>query len=283
MMGGDDGGSDEKPIHEVELSGFWMDETEVTNAEFAKFVHATNYRTISERTPNPSDFPGVDPAMLVPGSLVFIPSADATAGDILKTWDYVPGADWRHPEGPSSAIADRMNHPVVHVAWEDAAAYAKWAGKRLPTEAEWEYAARGGLVGLRFPWGSDDGDLPKRMNTWQGEFPKLNRVEDGFLTTAPVRSFPPNPYGLYDMAGNVWEWCADWYRNDAYQDSTRVNPTGPTNSFDPERPGQALRVLRGGSFLCAANYCAGYRVSARMKNTPDTATNHAGFRCVLSK
>lgn len=278
-MGATDGASDERPTRMVRVSGFWLDIHEVTNQEFTRFVEATGYQTIAEQAPDPEKFPGVDPTKLVPGSLVFVGGVSNRSS--IELWDYVPGASWRRPEGPGSAIGDRMDHPVVHIAWEDAAEYARWAGKRLPTEAEWERAARGGLSGKRYPWGNDE-DVARRANIWQGVFPRENRGEDGFLTTAPVGSFAPNAFGLFDLSGNVWEWCADWYRPDTYAAQADRDPSGPRSSFDPERPGEPLRVQRGGSFLCADNYCTGYRVSARMKNTPDTSTNHCGFRCAKS-
>ena len=281
-MGSEEGLPDEGPVHEVTLNGFWMDKTEVTNEEFAKFVKETGYVTVAERAPDPKDFPDAPPEALVPGSVVFTPPAGRISLDNhFQWWSYVPGANWKHPEGPGSSIAGREKHPVVHVAWEDAAAYAKWAGKRLPTEAEWEYAARGGLDGKPYVWGEEK--LPEGKflgNIWQGEFPVQNSAVDGFSGLAPVASFPPNGYGLYDMAGNVWEWCADWYRPESYEQLAKLNPKGPESSFDPQEPGMPKRVMRGGSFLCSDVYCTGYRPSARMKSSPDTGLSHTGFRCV---
>jgi len=300
LMGTDDPHpffADAHPIHEVEVSGFWMDETEVTNAQFARFVEATGYVTTAERTPTkeqimaylPRGWSEPPPEKLVPGSFVFDPPASAVPWDDESLWwKWVPGACWKHPEGPGSTIADRMDHPVVHVSWEDAQAYARWAGKRLPTEAEWEYAARGGLVQQPYPWGDaePDADGYWRCNIWQGEFPHRNTLEDGYYRTAPVKAFPPNPYGLYGMAGNVWEWCQDWYRPDYYAHSPRYNPRGPEISYDPSRPHEALipkRVQRGGSFLCSFGFCARFKVYGRGKGDVDTGTSHLGFRCVKDR
>jgi formylglycine-generating enzyme required for sulfatase activity len=296
VLGDDQGAPDEGPAHSVAIDGFWMDRTEVTNAEFQKFVDATRYATIAERTPKREDFKGLTadvnaiPAEnLVAGSICFNPNFDRRVLTKdhprwpLQVWKYVKGANWRHPDGPDSSIADRMQHPVVHVAWDDAVAYCNWAHKRLPTEAEWEYAARGGLPHAIYPCGNDlvkDGKWT--MNIWQGEFPDTHDVKDGFRTTAPVASFPPNGYGLFDMAGNVWEWCNDFYRPDYYRFAPLANPPGPSDSFDPLEPDSPKRVQRGGSFMCSDNYCRGYRVSARMKQAPDSGTFHAGFRCVRS-
>lgn len=275
---------DSQPVNEVELDGFWLDRTEVTNAQFAAFVKATGYMTVAERPPDPAQFPGAPPELLVPGSIVFTPRGGETdLSRPLSWWSYVPGADWRHPEGPQSSIEARADHPVVHVCWEDAAAYARWAGKRLPTEAEWEYAGRGGLDRKRYAWG--DELLPGarwQANIWQGRFPSENSREDGFSATAPVGTFPPNGFGLHDMSGNVWEWCEDWYRPDAYRSSPAKRPKGPESSFDPMEPGVAKRVQRGGSFLCSDTYCVRYEVGARGKGAPDSAANHVGFRCARS-
>jgi formylglycine-generating enzyme required for sulfatase activity len=274
-MGSDTGLPDETPPHTATLSGFWMDKNEVTNRQFAMFVSETGYVTVAERVPLAKDLPGVAKEDLVPGALVF----EKGSG-----WSYVPGANWRHPEGPRSSIKGRLDHPVVQVCWEDAVAYAKWAGKSLPTEAQFEYAARGGNPKARYAWGLDEMN-PKhpQANCWQGDFPTANDNTDGFLTTAPVRSFTPNGFGLYDMAGNVWEWCQDWYRADAYRNAIERDPTGPASSNDPDEPGVVKRVIRGGSFLCADCYCKGYRLTARMKTSPDTGLCHTGFRCVLNK
>lgn len=282
VMGSAAGLPDEAPPHEVTVAGFWMDKTEVTNEQFQKFVEATGYVTVAERKPNPNDFPGAPAEALVPGSVVFSPPPeDVGLENHFAWWKYVPGANWRHPEGPGSSIAGREKHPVVHVAWEDAAAYAKWAGKRLPNEAEWEHAARGGMHGQPYVWGASQPSSWKgTANIWQGRFPVENSTEDGFRATAPVGSYSTNGYGLYDMAGNVWEWCADWYRPDYYAASPRLSPKGPDSSFDPNEPGMPKRVIRGGSYLCSDVYCSGYRPSARMKSAPDTGLSHTGFRCV---
>jgi sulfatase modifying factor 1 len=279
--------ADARPVHRVKVGPFWMDSTEVTNAQFARFVEATGYVTVAERTPKAEDFPGAPPENLVAGSVVFSPPTGPVPLDNhLRWWSYVRGANWRHPEGPGSTIEDRMDHPVVHVAWSDAVEYAKWAGKRLPTEAEWEFAARGGLDGKSYVWGDEFQPGGKTMaNIFQGNFPSNNSAADGFRATAPVKSFPPNGYGLYDMAGNVWEWTADWYRPDTHQavaanPPLADNPKGPNNSYDPAEPGVRKRVHKGGSFLCTDQYCARYRPGGRGKGEPDTATNHLGFRCV---
>jgi formylglycine-generating enzyme required for sulfatase activity len=277
--------TDSQPLHRVKVDGFWMDKTEVTNAEFAEFVEATGYVTVAERTPSPEDFPGVPPEALVPGGLVFAEPEEAVGlQDFRKWWTFVPGANWRHPEGPKSSIADRMNEPVVQIAFEDAEAYAKWAGKRLPTEAEWEFAARGGMDGQTYVWGEEFTPEGKFLaNTFQGTFPHENTKADGFAAAAPVGSFPQNGYGLHDMAGNVWEWCSDWYRP-AWGlrkfDEVRVNPKGPDSAFDPAEPGMAKRVQKGGSFLCTDQYCTRYMPGGRGKGEVLTTSNHVGFRCV---
>lgn len=278
---------DALPVHEVELDGFWIDRTEVTNAQFAQFVEATNYVTIAERKPELKYFPGLTAEQLPkePMSQVFTPPAKGTrVRNHLDWWRLVVGADWRHPDGPKSDLKGKENHPVVHIAYDDAVAYATWAGKRLPTEAEWEYAARGGLKKEPFVWGSELRPGGKWMaNIWQGNFPFENTKEDGYVTTAPVASFPANGYGLHDMAGNVWEWCSDWYRPDYYRLSSRKNPPGPAECYDPDEPGLPKRVQRGGSFLCAEDTCVRYRPAGRGKGEVYSATSHLGFRCVRSK
>jgi sulfatase modifying factor 1 len=289
--------ADAKPVHTVYVDGFWMDKTEVTNEQFARFVKEKGYETIAERKPKPEDFPphlraDLKPENLVPGSLIFKPKEgtkpptsclECQGQEWVQWWAWQPGANWHHPEGPDSDIKERMNHPVVHIAWVDAVAYCKWAGKRLPTEAEWERAARGGKDGLPFYWGKEMNPDGKWMaNTWQGAFPIENTAKDGYVGSAPVGSYPPNPYGLYDMAGNVWEWCADWYQPEAYYSSERRNPTGPAYSIDPCGQGERLRVIRGGSFLCADNYCVRYRSGARHHGEIKTGQSHTGFRCVRS-
>ena len=293
--GGPDPMNDARPIHRVHVDGFWMDATEVTNAEFAAFVEATGYVTVAERTPAAEDFPGAPPENLVAGSIVFtppreiVPLRDGTGGAHLRWWNYVPGADWRHPLGPETSIDGHENDPVVQVAFADALAYAEWAGKRLPTEAEWERAARGNLSGATYPWGDEFLPGDRWMaNTWQGHFPDENTAADGFAGIAPVGSYPANGYGLHDMSGNVWEWCSDWYRPDTYATQIRrgrdgiTNPQGPPDSFDPQEPDQPKRVQRGGSFLCSEQYCARYVVGTRGKGEISSATNHIGFRCVKS-
>jgi formylglycine-generating enzyme required for sulfatase activity len=273
---------DARPIHPVTVDGFWMDRTEVTNAQFAAFVAATGYVTVAEKKPEARDFPGVPAENLVAGSVVFDPPPGIVSlDDAYAWWAYRPGADWRHPEGPDSSIDGRMDHPVVHVCYDDAAAYAKWAGKRLPTEAEWEFAARGGLDRKRYTWGDDLKPEGQWLaNVWQGKFPNENTAEDGFTTTAPVGSYPPNGFGLVDMAGNVWEWCSDWYRPEYYRYSPAENPAGPESSQDPNEPGVPKRVQKGGSFLCSDLYCVRYMPGGRGKGQVDSAAQHLGFRCV---
>ncbi len=296
MMGSDDpmAWAEERPAHNAKVHGFWMDEHEVTNAEFAAFIAATNYVTDAEKAPTleeimsqvPPGTPPPDPSLLVPGALVFeMPDHEVPLNDMRNWWSWKPGADWRHPEGPGSGIEGRENHPVVQVSWNDAQAYAKWAGKRLPTEAEWEFAARGGLAGKNFVWG-DDAPTEEKVyaNTWQGKFPAVNSKKDGFERTAPVKSYSPNGYGLYDMAGNVWEWCEDWYDKTLYRNlpagSVQDNPQGPSKSNDPDQPYTPLRVQKGGSFLCHDSYCWRYRPSARQSSSPESGMSHVGFRCV---
>ena len=281
LMGADEF-PDSRPMHEVTVDGFYMDEHEVTNAEFALFVADTKYKTVAERPLNPADYPGVPADKLVPGSAVFTPTATQVSLDNpLQWWNYVPEASWSQPEGKGSSIKGRENYPAIHVSYEDAAAYAKWAGKRLPTEAEWEYAAQGGKGNHTYYWG----DQLKPGNKWvaniyQGSFPDKNTKEDGFASAAPVKSFPANPYGLYDMDGNVWEWCQDLYRPDYYQKSTAKNPQGPTDSYDPDEPNAVKRVQRGGSFLCSDDYCIRYKAGSRGKGEVTSGSNNLGFRCV---
>jgi formylglycine-generating enzyme len=283
---------EEAPPHQVSVSAFWIDVTAVTNADYARFVAATGYVTVAERPLDPAQFPGADPALLVPGGLVFQqPARRVDLRDFRDWWAYVPGACWHHPEGPRSSIHERLDHPVVQVAFEDAAAYAKWAGVSLPTEAEWEYAARGGLDGAEFCWGDELAPGGAELaNYWQGEFPWQNVCADGFARTAPVGSFPPNGYGLYEMAGNTWEWTSDWYRDRHKQPRPEksccvpVNPRGPSveHSYDSCSPKVRIprKVLKGGSFLCAPNYCRRYRPAARYPQMVDTGTCHVGFRCI---
>ena len=262
-------GKDAVPVHEVEIDGFWMDRNAVTNAQFERFVKETHYVTVAEKPM----------AQLPPGSFVFDPPDRVPDfSNHMIWWDFRKGADWRHPQGPASNITDRMDYPVVQVCWDDAVAYAKWAGKRLPTEAEWEYAARGGLDRKRYVWGDEQSPGGKwQANIWQGEFPVRDTGEDGFRGTAPVGSFPPNKYGLNDMSGNVWQWCATGYRPDYYQNSPRKNPQGPDSSFDPGEPGVSKRVQRGGSYLCSDVYCQGYQPGTRGKGEANSAGPHHWF------
>lgn len=288
-MGCEDCGMpDALPVHLVTVDGFWMDRTPVTNAEFERFVQATNYLTVAERPLDPGDFPGVPPDKLVPGSAIFVPTSTPVPLDNpLQWWRYTPGANWKHPAGPRSSLKGRQDHPVVHVAFEDAVAYAKWAGRRLPTEAEFEFAARGGLDRQKYPWGNDMHPGGKAAaNTWQGQFPARDMAEDGYLGTSPVTAFAPNGFDLHDMGGNVWQWCADWYRPDAYSARAQAgaaaarNPPGPVDSFDPQEPGAAKRVTRGGSYLCTEQYCARYLVGSRGKSEISSGTSNLGFRLV---
>jgi formylglycine-generating enzyme required for sulfatase activity len=294
-MGGDNdqASPDEYPKHKVQVSSFYMDITEVTNAQFKKFVAATGYVTTAEKKPNWDELkktlaPGTPkPAdsILVAASLVFTSTTGPVdLNDYSSWWRWVKGANWKHPHGPNSTITGKDNYPVVQVSWDDAMAYCKWSGKRLPTEAEWEFAARGGKANNIYPWGNEhvNSGSPK-ANSWEGKFPYLNTKQDGYITAAPVHSYAPNGYGLYDMAGNVWEWCSDWYNYDYYKElegKLTVDAKGPATSFDPQEPYTAKRSLRGGSFLCNDSYCSGYRVARRMKSSPDTGLEHTGFRCV---
>jgi formylglycine-generating enzyme len=292
-MGSGEFHPEERPIQEVSVDGFWMNRTPTTNCEFAAFVDDTGYTTVAECKPDPEDYPGADPNALVAGSAVFQqPDRPVDLHDPSQWWEYVPGADWRHPLGPDSDIKDKMDHPVVHVAYEDAKAFAKWAGKTLPTEAQWERAARGGLESKRFVWGDEhvpDGRL--MANTWQGQFPRENKALDGYERTSPAGSFPANGFELYDTAGNVWEWTCDWYSaNPAAGEPespsccTPANPRGVSEeqSVDPRDPsGIPRRVLKGGSHLCAPNYCFRYRPAARYPEPVDTSTSHVGFRCIV--
>ncbi|MEE9361552.1 MAG: formylglycine-generating enzyme family protein [Cellulophaga sp.] len=284
---------DEYPIHKVKLNGFWMDETEVTNAQFKEFVTATNYITYAERAPDWEEIklqvpPGTQKphdSLLVAGSLVFKQTNESVnLNDYGQWWRWTNGADWKHPNGPNSSIEGKDNHPVVHVSWYDAAAYAEWAGKRLPTEAEWEYASRGGLSSNIYPWGNVPINEGKsKANSWEGDFPYNNTKADKFTNTSPVKTYAPNGYGLYDMAGNIWEWCSDWYDYTYYKTLNNTitnNPKGPNKSYDPIDPYTSKKVQRGGSFLCNDAYCSGYRSASRMKSSPDTSLLHTGFRCV---
>jgi formylglycine-generating enzyme len=283
---------EEAPVHRVSVDDFWMDEHPVTVAQFRRFVKDTGHVTEAEKAPNPADYPDALPALLVPGSLVFSsPGHAVPLNDWTLWWAWTPGASWRHPEGPGSTLNGRDRHPVVHIAYADASAYAAWAGKELPTEAEWERGARGGLEGATFPWGDDPMPKGKHMaNTWQGEFPWQNLALDGYAGTSPVRSYPPNGYGLYDVVGNVWEWTADWFTPQHTSDTEKAccvphNPriTSPDASFAPGQTARhhARRVIKGGSHLCAPSYCLRYRPAARQGETIDTSTSHIGFRCVI--
>ena len=286
-MGGDtDLFNDTSPVHTVTISSFWMDKTFVTNTEFAAFVAATGYKTTAEQPLNPADFPGVPPEKLKLGSVVFTPpKSKVSLDDVTQWWSYIQGASWRYPEGPGSSIDYRMDHPVVHVSHDDAIAYAKWAGKQLPTEAQWEFAARGGLKKKPYVWGEmAPSDAVKPLaNLFDGTFPYINTLRDGYARTSPVKTYPPNPYGLYDMAGNCWQWTADFYRPDAYKSHNQIDPLGPMESFDPDEPGLTKYVQRGGSFLCSTDYCVRYRVAGRGKGARDTGASNVSFRCISLK
>lgn len=296
LMGATDGGgrSDEYPAHNVYVDSFWMDIHEVTNAEFREFVDATGYITVAERIPlweelqgqMPPGTPEPGPDLLVPGAMVFTPPPyPVPLNNFALWWAWVPDASWKHPFGPDSDIEGLDDYPVVQVAWEDALAYCEWSGKRLPTEAEWELAARGGLDEKVYPWGDEHPDeVTNKANSWQGAFPHFNSEDDGYYLAAPVMSYQPNGYGLYDVAGNVWEWCSDLFHSDYYsmiEEDLLINPIGPDKSYDVREPWSVeKRSQRGGSFLCNDSYCSSYRVSARMPGDPATGMNHVGFRCV---
>jgi len=278
---------DSRPIHRVYVDGFWMDKTDVTNEQFAKFVKATSYVTVAERKPRPEDFPGAPPENLLAGAVVFSPPFHPVPLDNhFQWWSYVGGANWRHPLGPHSDIKGKEEYPVVQVSYEDAVAYAKWAGKRLPTESEWEFAARGGLAGKPFVWGDEFRPNGKWMaNTYQGAFPVRDTGQDGHIGISAVGEYPANGYGLFDMAGNAWQWTSDWYRPDYYAQLAADgvvarNPQGPEAPYDPSEPAERKKVMRGGSFLCTDQYCSRYMVGTRGKGEISTGTNHLGFRCV---
>jgi formylglycine-generating enzyme len=281
---------DSRPVHRVYVDGFWMDKTDVTNQQFEAFVKATGYVTVAERKPRAEDYPGAPPENLVAGSIVFSPpDHPVPLNDHFQWWSYIHGANWRHPLGPDSDIKGKENYPVVQIAYEDALAYAKWAGKRLPTEAEWEFAARGGLAGKPYVWGEEFRPNGKWMaNTHQGTFPVKDTGEDGHVGITAVAQYPPNGYDLFDMAGNVWQWTSDWYRPDYYQQLAAAggvarNPQGPDSPFDPAEPTEKKKVHRGGSFLCTDQYCSRYMVGTRGKGEISTGTNHLGFRCVMTR
>ena len=290
LMGSDDHYPEEAPAHQVRVDGFWMDICTVTNREFANFVGDTGYVTWAERPANPDDYPGAAAEMLAPASVVFRkPPGPVDLRNTHNWWTYVQGADWRHPQGPESSVEGLDDHPVVHVAFTDVQAYAAWAHKDLPTEAEWEFAARGGLEAAEYVWGEGlEPDGKHFANVWQGEFPWQNLAEDGFEGTSPVGSFPANGYGLRDMAGNVWQWTTDWYQEHGQIERpccTLTNPRGARedHSFDPNQPQFKIprKVMKGGSHLCAPNYCRRYRPAARMAQPIDTSTSHLGFRCIV--
>jgi len=291
LMGCDDAYADEAPAHRVTVGDFWIDESPVTNARFAQFIAATGYRTLAETAPDPRDYPGMPPEMAKPASAVFVrPARRTEPAHPSQWWQYVFGADWRHPRGPASGIGDLMEHPVVHVAYADAQAYARWAGKSLPTEAEWEFAARGGLDGAMYAWGNELAPQGRMLaNYWQGEFPWQNTLADGYEGTAPVRTYPANGFGLYDMIGNVWEWTVDWYAASRPDTGTPCcgaaahQAVTEAQSYDPASPNLRIgrKVVKGGSFLCAPNYCQRYRPAAKFPQPIDSPTSHLGFRCVI--
>lgn len=287
----------EKPQHPVTVDGFFMDITEVTNAQFTKFVEETGYITVAEREIDWEDMKKQLPegtakphdSILQPGSLLFKKTKTSVPNlyDFSQWWRWSIGTNWRHPNGPNSDLEGKDNHPVVHVCFEDALAYCKWAGRRLPTEAEWEYAARGNQKNTTYLWGDDRSQLSKRANSWEGEFPVNNTLEDGFERTAPVKTYPSNDFGLYDMAGNVWEMTTDWYNIDYYQqlantNATAINPKGADKAYNPNNPYLKEKVIKGGSFLCSDSYCSSYRVSARMGTSMDSSAEHVGFRTVVT-
>jgi formylglycine-generating enzyme required for sulfatase activity len=291
-MGSDKHYPEERPSHPVTVDGFWMDRFPVTNTRFAKFVEATGHKTFAEIPPNPDDYPGASPEMMFAGSLVFVqPSGPVDLTDVRNWWQYVGGADWRHPTRLENSIQSLEQHPVVHVTFGDAEAFARWEGKQLPTEAEWEFAARGGLEGAAYAWGDEFLPVGRYVaNTWQGEFPWQHNCRDGYERTSPVDAFPPNGYGVYDMIGNVWEWTTDWYRAGHPHEESKAccipkNPRGPRadDSYDPSQPQIRIprKVLKGGSHLCAPNYCRRYRPAARYPEPVDTSTSHVGFRCIF--
>jgi len=287
---------DEQPTHLVKVNGFWMDTTPVTNRQFKEFVDATGYVTTAEKAPTldeimcqvPPGTPPPPPELLVPASLVFKATDGPVPLNSNRYWlEWKPGADWKHPTGPQSSIEGKEDHPVVQISWFDAVAYAKWAGKRLPTEAEWEYAAHGGKKDNQYVWGNEEfSEEHPQANIWQGEFPYKSTKSDGYYGTTPVKTYKANSFGLYDMSGNVWQWCSDLYHASYYSEEAKKeisdNPTGPNKSYDPEEPYAVKYVHKGGSFLCHKSYCKGYRISARMKTCPDTSLNHLGFRCAMS-
>ena len=291
LMGSNQHYKEEAPVHHETVDAFWMDQHPVTNTDFKSFVEATQYVTVAERVPEASVYPGALPEMLVAGSVVFQPPRHRVdLGNHFNWWAWVPGANWRQPEGPGSSLESRWDHPVVHMAFEDVETYAKWAGKELPGEAEWEFAARGGLEGATFAWGNEFAPGGKMMaNVWQGEFPIQNLLLDGFERTSPVGYFPPNGYGLYDVTGNVWEWTTDWFQGkekpagSCCSGSAKEKDNAREKSYDPQTPGVHIprKVLKGGSFLCAVNYCLRYRPAARIPQQVDTGTCHQGFRCIV--